>query len=350
MDAGVGRKLPQPLAEPRVGEESATTSSGRRARARRPGTRGSRPVRRRRGASPASVPRDPAPRPPRASGRRAGGGRGTCPRVRGLARRRPRRTGNRAAPRRSRPAPRSSRSGRQAPARGSRSPSSSAAVPFRATAHVPSTTRFSARSAIVLTGRVMEHGGCNVMLEMAVVKPIRAVRYDESVAGPLERLVAPPYDVIDEAQREELRGRSPLERRPPHAPRRRVGRRPAVARVAVRRRSRGDEEPSFWALEQRYVGPDGIERTRRGLVAALKVEPYENRVVLPHERTHAGRRRDGSACWRPSARIPSRSSSSTTARLRTSIRPASQSWRREGRVCGGSLRAASRRRSPTSNC
>ena len=39
---------------------------------------------------------------------------------------------------------------------------------------------------------------------MAVVKPIRAVRYDESVAGPLEQLVAPPYDVIDEAQREEL--------------------------------------------------------------------------------------------------------------------------------------------------
>ena len=45
---------------------------------------------------------------------------------------------------------------------------------------------------------------------MAVVKPIRAVRYDTSVAGPLELLVAPPYDVIDEAQREELRERSPL--------------------------------------------------------------------------------------------------------------------------------------------
>ena len=39
---------------------------------------------------------------------------------------------------------------------------------------------------------------------MAVVKPIRAVRYDESVAGPLERLVAPPYDVIGAEEREEL--------------------------------------------------------------------------------------------------------------------------------------------------
>jgi uncharacterized protein (DUF1015 family) len=39
---------------------------------------------------------------------------------------------------------------------------------------------------------------------------------------------------------------------------------------------------------QRYVGPDGVAREREGFVAALRVEPYENRVVLPHERTHAG--------------------------------------------------------------
>ncbi len=31
-----------------------------------------------------------------------------------------------------------------------------------------------------------------------------------------------------------------------------------------------------------------MARTREGLVAALRVEPYENRVVLPHERTHRG--------------------------------------------------------------
>jgi uncharacterized protein (DUF1015 family) len=134
----------------------------------------------------------------------------------------------------------------------------------------------------------MEHGGCNVRLEMAVVKPIRAVRYDESVAGPLEQLVAPPYDVIDEAQREELRTRSPLNVVHLTLPddendAARLWREWLSDGALVR-----DEEPTFWALEQRYVGPDSIERTRRGLVAALKVEQYENRVVLPHERTHAG--------------------------------------------------------------
>ena len=123
---------------------------------------------------------------------------------------------------------------------------------------------------------------------MAVVKPIRAVRYDASVAGPLAPLVAPPYDVIDEAQREELRARSPLNvvhltLPDDEADAARLWREWLSDGVLVR-----DEEPAFWALEQRYVGPDGIERTRRGLVAALKVEPYENRVVLPHERTHEG--------------------------------------------------------------
>jgi uncharacterized protein (DUF1015 family) len=134
----------------------------------------------------------------------------------------------------------------------------------------------------------MDGGGCNVRGEMAGVKPIRAVRYDESVAGPLEELVAPPYDVIGEAEREDLMARSPLNVVHLTLPEderdaARLWREWLSDGVLVR-----DEEPSFWALEQRYVGPDGIERTRRGLVAALRVEPYEKRVVLPHERTHAG--------------------------------------------------------------
>jgi len=126
------------------------------------------------------------------------------------------------------------------------------------------------------------------VLLVAVIKPIRAVRYDESVAGPLEQLVAPPYDVIDDTQREELMAQSPfnvvhLTLPDDEADAARLWREWLSDGVLVR-----DSEPFFWALEQQYVGPDGVERTRRGLVAALRVEPYENRVVLPHERTHAG--------------------------------------------------------------
>jgi uncharacterized protein (DUF1015 family) len=49
-----------------------------------------------------------------------------------------------------------------------------------------------------------------------------------------------------------------------------------------------DPEPACWWLAQEYVGPDGVARRREGFVAALRLEPYANRVVLPHERTHAG--------------------------------------------------------------
>jgi uncharacterized protein (DUF1015 family) len=122
---------------------------------------------------------------------------------------------------------------------------------------------------------------------MAEVKPFRAVRYGER-AGPLEALVAPPYDVISPDQRERLRARSPhnvvnltLPDEPAEAGRLwsewlRDG-------VLV-----GDDEPAGWWLAQDYAGPDGVARTREGLVAALRAEPYENRVVLPHERTHRG--------------------------------------------------------------
>src|SRR5712691_4022612 len=123
---------------------------------------------------------------------------------------------------------------------------------------------------------------------MAVVKPFRALRYDEAKAGPLPELVAPPYDVISDEQRQEYLGRSPhnvvhltLSDSEDEAARlygdwRESG-------VLVR-----DEEPAFWWLLQDYVGPDGIGRTRAGVVASLRLEPYEHRVILPHERTHAG--------------------------------------------------------------
>ena len=44
---------------------------------------------------------------------------------------------------------------------------------------------------------------------MADVQPLEALHYDQAKAGPLQQLVAPPYDVIDPEQRAELAARSP---------------------------------------------------------------------------------------------------------------------------------------------
>jgi uncharacterized protein (DUF1015 family) len=122
---------------------------------------------------------------------------------------------------------------------------------------------------------------------MAVVKPFRALRYDETVAGPLENLVAPPYDVISDELRAELQARSPYNVVHLTLPDSEA----EAARDLEDWRSSGvlvEEPPAVWALEQDYVGPDGVARRRFGLVASLKVEPYSTGTVLPHERTHAG--------------------------------------------------------------
>jgi len=117
---------------------------------------------------------------------------------------------------------------------------------------------------------------------MADVAPFRAIRY----ARPSPSVVAPPYDVISPEERLELL------RRDEHN----------VAQLTLAEpeedageRFRGwldegvlvrDDEAAYWLLEQDYVGPDGVERTRSGLVASLLAEPYETGAVLPHERTH----------------------------------------------------------------
>jgi uncharacterized protein (DUF1015 family) len=123
---------------------------------------------------------------------------------------------------------------------------------------------------------------------VATIRPFRALRYDESAAGPLADLVAPPYDVISDDQRDDYKRRSPhnvVRLTLPDSEEQ-------AARDLAAWRDDGilveDEEPSYWWLSQEYTGPDGVARTREGFVAALRAEPYENRVVLPHERTHAG--------------------------------------------------------------
>jgi uncharacterized protein (DUF1015 family) len=123
---------------------------------------------------------------------------------------------------------------------------------------------------------------------VAVVRPFRALRYDPAVAGRLETLVAPPYDVIGPEQREELLRRSPynvVHLTLPDSEDEAAASLAAWSEDGVLAR---DPEPACWWLSQEYVGPDGVARRREGFVAALRLEPYEHRVVLPHERTHAG--------------------------------------------------------------
>jgi len=119
------------------------------------------------------------------------------------------------------------------------------------------------------------------------IRPFAALRYDPQVAGPLESLVAPPYDVISPDARRGYLSRNPYNVVHLTLP---DSEEQAGSDLADWR-ERGvliDEAPRYWWVAQDYRGPDGIPRTREGLAASVPVTPYETGEVLPHERTHAG--------------------------------------------------------------
>jgi uncharacterized protein (DUF1015 family) len=129
---------------------------------------------------------------------------------------------------------------------------------------------------------------------MADVQPLEALHYEQATAGPLQQLVAPPYDVIDPEQRDALAARSPYnvvrvdlpEGDDPYA---------EAARLFQQWQDDGavvGDEPAFWALVQDYTGPDGRRLTRRGIFARVRVTEYGPGKIRPHERTHPGPKED----------------------------------------------------------
>ena len=123
---------------------------------------------------------------------------------------------------------------------------------------------------------------------MATVRPFRGIRYAPERAGDLERVVAPPYDVIPEETLPVYRERSPYN----------VVRltRPgtdyagAAALQGAWREAgvlRDEPAPAFYLYETLFEG-----RSRRGLLAAVRLSPYGSGEVLPHERTHGGPKAD----------------------------------------------------------
>jgi uncharacterized protein (DUF1015 family) len=131
---------------------------------------------------------------------------------------------------------------------------------------------------------------------MADVQPLRALHYDTAVAGPLDRLVAPPYDVIDAEQRAELLARSPFNVVAIDLPQSEGDPYAAAGELFDAWQLQGvlarDAEPAVWAHEQDYTGPDGVRRTRHGFFCRVRIEDYGPGRVRPHERTHPGPKED----------------------------------------------------------
>jgi uncharacterized protein (DUF1015 family) len=140
---------------------------------------------------------------------------------------------------------------------------------------------------------------------MADVRPIFATRYDLNVVGSLQKVAAPPYDVIGPELRAELLERSPYNAVAIDLPKPYGETGPQqtdddpyerAARLMEEWRQAGalvaDSEPAIWAMTQDYTGPDGAARTRHGILVRVRVEDFSTGQVLPHERTLPGPKKD----------------------------------------------------------
>ncbi len=132
---------------------------------------------------------------------------------------------------------------------------------------------------------------------MAEIVPFAGIHYDPARV-PIAEVIAPPYDVLSPAQQEALYARHPT-----NIVRLMLNREQPDDNDSHNRYTRAadflhacladgtlvkDDTPAFYEYVQIFEHPLEPERKmeRRTLFVALKLEPYEKGVVLPHEETH----------------------------------------------------------------
>jgi len=127
------------------------------------------------------------------------------------------------------------------------------------------------------------------------IEPFRAFHYDPDRVGALADVVAPPYDVIEEAEIARLHERSPY-----NAVRlimnREADRYGAAAAEFSAWRAAGvlvpDEEPALYYYVQNFHLRDGRQFERAGVMAAVRLEAFSSGRVMPHERTLGAAKKD----------------------------------------------------------
>ncbi len=130
---------------------------------------------------------------------------------------------------------------------------------------------------------------------MAQIRPFAAVRYSRQRYADLSDLIAPPYDVLDEAGKAALQARHPnniVTIDLPHLPAKTVGPDDTYARAAVTLQSwlsagilERDHKPAIYPYTQSYMhGARNFHR--RGMIALVKLSPFGEGHVVPHEQTY----------------------------------------------------------------
>lgn len=137
---------------------------------------------------------------------------------------------------------------------------------------------------------------------MAKIAPFRGILYNPKKAGDLNRVMAPPYDVISPAYQDEL-----YKRHPHNIIRLILGKTSPCDAAGNDRYSRAatdfkkwrdedvlvrDEKPALYYYVQVYKLKDGQRKARKGFIALAKLEEFGKGGIHPHEKTLAGPKAD----------------------------------------------------------
>jgi uncharacterized protein (DUF1015 family) len=131
---------------------------------------------------------------------------------------------------------------------------------------------------------------------MAEIVPFRGIRYDATRGRALGQLLAPEYDLVSGAQRDELLRLSPCNIIHLTLGEDRPGDSPTTTNKYVRAAElwsswlardilRRDPAPAVYPLEQSFWAPDGRTLKRRGVIVAVRLHPFSDGVIVPHEKT-----------------------------------------------------------------
>ena len=129
---------------------------------------------------------------------------------------------------------------------------------------------------------------------MADLRPFRGLLYNTNLVGNIASVVSPPFDTIPPQLQDDLYRRSPY-----NMVRLEAGEESGADTPDDNRYTRAastfhewqtngvlarDQTPAFYLLRHTFTH-EGHTRSRLGLVACVRLEEYDQRVVLPHEFT-----------------------------------------------------------------
>ena len=133
---------------------------------------------------------------------------------------------------------------------------------------------------------------------MAIIKPFRAIRYNQDQIDSINHVISQPYDRVRYGLQDQYYDLSPYN----------------VTRIIKGKEKEGDSEsdnvytrannflaqwieeeilmredqPAYYVYHQSFSLPSGQTVTRKAFINAFELSGFDEGIVLPHEKTHAG--------------------------------------------------------------